>query len=128
MPTHQRIGLEDDRGSEQAGKQSIEPDEDHPICSAQPQPWWCGSLQDKKLLAKEHDLGIASRTRSKQSDEPSAEQFEEVDHLGVKPAHRCICATPDKIFGWYSQAERLKAARLPGRDGFYVLFAAAAPA
>ena len=26
------------------------------------------------------------------------------------------------------QAERLKAARLPGRDGFYVLFAAAAPA
>jgi hypothetical protein len=31
-------------------------------------------------VAKEHDLSFATRMRSEQSDEPSTEQFAEIDH------------------------------------------------
>jgi hypothetical protein len=50
------------------------------ICSAQPDPRRRGPLQDSKLLAEKCHLGFASRARSEQSDEQSAEQLEEVDH------------------------------------------------
>src|SRR6516164_1604674 len=38
MPAHQRRRLEDNRGFKQGGEQPIEPDEDHAICRAQPEP------------------------------------------------------------------------------------------
>ena len=38
MPANQRLGLEDDRGSEQRREQPVEPDEDQPICGAQSEP------------------------------------------------------------------------------------------
>jgi hypothetical protein len=44
-------------------------------------------------------LGFASRMRSEQSDEQSAEQLQEVDHPEARIAHRGICASPDAIFG-----------------------------
>jgi hypothetical protein len=50
-------------------------------------------------LAKKYHLGFASRTRSEQSDEQSAEQLQEVDHRETRIAHRGICASPDAIFG-----------------------------
>jgi hypothetical protein len=53
LPAHQRLGLDDDFGSEQRGEQPIEPDEDQTICIPQPEPRWCGSLQDQKLVAEE---------------------------------------------------------------------------
>jgi hypothetical protein len=55
------------------------------------QPWWCRSPQDQKLMAKEHDLGFASRMRPEQSDEPPTEQFEEVDHPGEATASLRLC-------------------------------------
>ena len=48
-------------------------------------------------MAKEHDLGYATHMQSEQSDEPSIEQFEEVDHLG-KATALLAYASPDKIF------------------------------
>ena len=48
------------------------------------------------LMAKEQDLGCATRMQSEQSDEPSTEQFEEVDHLG-KATALLAYASPDKI-------------------------------
>jgi hypothetical protein len=53
----------------------------------------------KKLLAEKCHLGFASRTRSEQSDEQSAEQLQEADHPEAGIAHRGICASPDTIFG-----------------------------
>jgi hypothetical protein len=47
-------------------------------------------------------LSFASRTRSEQSDEQSAEQLQEVDHPEARIAHRGICASPDAIFGSHS--------------------------
>ena len=38
MPAHQRLKLDDNRGFEQGREQPIKPDEDHAICSAQPEP------------------------------------------------------------------------------------------
>ena len=52
MPAHQRLRLEDNRGFKQGGVQPIEPDEDHAICRAQPEPRRRGSLQHNKLLAE----------------------------------------------------------------------------
>jgi hypothetical protein len=74
MPAHQRLRLEHNRGFEQGGEQPIEPDEDQAICSAQPEPCRRGPLHDNKLLAEKCHLGFASRTRSEQSGEQSAEQ------------------------------------------------------
>ena len=82
MPAHQRLRLEDNRGFKQAGEQPIEPDEDHAICRAQPEPRRRGSLQHNKLLAEKCYLGFASRMRSQQSDEQPAEQPQEADHPG----------------------------------------------
>jgi hypothetical protein len=52
-----------------------------------------------KLKPKKYHLGFASRTRSEQSDEQSADQLQEVDHRETRIAHRGICASPDAIFG-----------------------------
>ena len=98
MPTYQRLWLEDDCGSEQRGKQSIEPDKDQSICGTQSEPWWRRSPQDEKLVAKEHDLGFATGTRSEQSNEPSTEKFDEVDHPGNATALLRL-SSPDQIFG-----------------------------
>jgi len=91
MPAHQRRRLEDNRGFKQGGEQPIEPDEDHAICSAQPEPRRRGSLQHNKLLAEKCHLGFASRMRSEHSDERSAEPLQEVDHPEMRIAHRGIC-------------------------------------
>ena len=61
MPAHERLGLEDDRGSKQRGEQPVEPDEDQPICIAQPEPGWRGPLQHEQLLAEECHFGFAGR-------------------------------------------------------------------
>jgi (p)ppGpp synthase/HD superfamily hydrolase len=71
-----------------------------------------GIASEQAAVGEEHDLDIASRMRSEQSDEPSAEQIEEVDHLGAKLAHCCICATPDDIFGRYTCPSFITAERL----------------
>src|SRR5271154_7754 len=55
--------------------------------------------------AEKCHLGFASRTRSVQSDEESAEQLQEVDHPEARIAHRGICASPDTIFGSHKCAE-----------------------
>src|SRR5262245_48861215 len=99
MPAHQRLRLEDNRGLEHGGAQPIEPDEDQAICSAQPEPRWRRPLQDDKLLAEKCRFGLASRMRSEQSDEQSAEQLQEVKHRKARIAHRGIRAIPDTIFG-----------------------------
>jgi hypothetical protein len=96
MPPHQRLRL---GGFEHGREQPIEPDEDQAICSAQPEPRWRCSLQDNKLLAEKCHLGFASRMRSEESDEQSAEQLQEVNHPDARIAHRGICASPDTIFG-----------------------------
>jgi hypothetical protein len=85
--------------TEQRRKQPVEPDEDQPIRSAQPEPCWCGPLQDEKLLAEKSHLGFASNRRSEQSDEPAAEQVQKVNHRGARVPHLCICAQSDEIFG-----------------------------
>jgi hypothetical protein len=110
MPAHQRLRLEDNRGFEHRREQPIEPDEDQAICSAQPEPRWRRPLQDKKLMPEKCHLGFASRTRSEQSDEQSAEQLQEVDHPEERIAHRGICASPDAIFGSHRE-ERMAEAR-----------------
>src|SRR5262249_1381011 len=68
-------------------------------CSAQPEPCWRGPLQDDKLLAEKCRFGLASRMRSEQSDEQSAEQLQEVNIPKARIAHRGICASLDTIFG-----------------------------
>src|SRR5271170_2432767 len=88
MPAHQRLRLEDNRGFEHGREQPIEPDEDQAISRAQPEPCWRRPLQDDKLLAEKRNLGLASRMRSEQSDEQSAEQLQEVDHPEARIAHR----------------------------------------
>ena len=55
MPAHERLGLEDDRGSKQRREQPVEPDEDHPICIAQPEPGW--------RLPKINRRGVVERAR-----------------------------------------------------------------
>jgi hypothetical protein len=50
-------------------------------------------------LAEKCHLGFASHLRSEQSDDQSDEQFQEVEHPGMRIAHRHICATTDDIFG-----------------------------
>src|SRR5262244_4095325 len=99
MPAHQRLRLEDNRGFEHGREQPIEPDEDQAICRAQPEPCWRRPLQDDKLLAEKCCFGLASRMRSEQSDEQSAEQLQEVKHPRARIAHRGVCASPDMIFG-----------------------------
>jgi hypothetical protein len=42
-------------------------------------------------VAEEHGLGFAVGMRSEQSDEPSAKQFEEVDHPGNATALLRLC-------------------------------------
>src|SRR6516165_1884023 len=108
MPAHQRLRLEDNRGFEQGRAQPIEPDEDQAICRAQPEPCWRGSLQHNKLLAEKCRFGLASRMRSEQSDEQSAEQLQEVKHPKERIAHRGICASPDAIFGSHTSAFNLR--------------------
>ena len=61
MPAHERLGLEDDRGSKKRREQPVEPDEDQPICIAQPEPGWRGPLPHEQLLAEECPLGFAGR-------------------------------------------------------------------
>jgi len=112
MPAHQRLRLEDNRGLDQARAQPMEPDEDHAICRAQPEPRWCRPLQDNKLLAEKCHLGFASRMRSEHSDEQSGEQLQEVNHPEAKIAHRGIGASPDAIFGSHTMA---RAAALDNR-------------
>jgi hypothetical protein len=73
MPTHQRLGPQDDRGFEQKREQPIKPDKDQPICISQPEPRWRGSLQDEQLVAEECHLGFTCSARSEQSDERSPE-------------------------------------------------------
>ena len=82
MPAYQRLGLEDDRSSEQRREQPVQPDEDQPICYAQPEPGWRGPLQHKQLLAEKCHLGFARRLQSEQSDGEPAEQLQEVEHPG----------------------------------------------
>jgi hypothetical protein len=100
MPAHQRLRLEDNRGFEQGREKPIEPHEDQAICRAQPEPRRRGPLQDNKLPAEKCHLGFASRTRSEQSDEQSAEQLPEVDHPGDE-SNRSP-RSPDVIFGSHS--------------------------
>jgi hypothetical protein len=42
-------------------------------------------------VAKEYDLSFTVGMRSEQSDEPSTEQFEEVDHPGKATALLPLC-------------------------------------
>ena len=93
------LGREDNRGFAHGREQPIEPDEDQAICSAQPEPCWRRPLQHDKLLAEKCCFGLASRMRSEQSDEQSAEQLQEVKHPEARITHRGICASPDTIFG-----------------------------
>src|SRR5271166_267387 len=58
MPAHQGLGFEDHRSSEQRRKQPVEPDEDQPIRSAQPEPGGRGPLQHEQLLAEKCHLGL----------------------------------------------------------------------
>src|SRR5262249_39736673 len=102
MPAHQRLRLEDNRGFAHGGAQPIEPDEDQAICRAQPEPRWRRPLQDDKLLAEKCRFGLASRVRSEQSDEQSAEQLQELKHRKARIADRGIRAIPDTIFGSHS--------------------------
>ena len=60
-------------------------------CGTQSEPWWRRSPQDEKLVAKEHDLGFATSMRSEQSNEPSTEQFDEVDHPSNAAALLRLC-------------------------------------
>src|SRR5262249_25807634 len=103
MPAHQRLRLEDNRGFEHGRAQPIEPDEDQAICRAQPEPRWRRPLQDDKLLAEKCRFGLASRMRSEQSDEQSAEQLQEVKHPKARIADRGLRAIPDTIFGSHSR-------------------------
>src|SRR5215471_16678368 len=86
-------------------EQPIEPDEDQAICRAQPEPCRRRSLQDDKLLAEKCCFGLASRMRSEQSDEQSAEQLQEAKHPKARIAHRGSCASPDTIFGSHRGGE-----------------------
>ena len=70
---------------------------------AQPEPRWRRPLQDDKLLAEKCRFGLASRMRSEQSDEQSAEQLQEVKHRTARIAHRGIRAIPDTIFGSHNE-------------------------
>ena len=88
VPAHQRCWLEDDGRFEQRGEQAVQPDEDQPIRTAQPEPGGRGPLQHKQLLAEERHFGFASRLRSEQSDEKSAEQLQEVEHFATRLTHR----------------------------------------
>jgi hypothetical protein len=106
MPARQRLRLEDNRGFAHGRAQPIEPEEDQAVCRAQPEPCWRGPLQDDKLLAQKCHLGFASRMRSEQSDEQSAEQRQEVKHPKARIAHRGICAIPDTIFGSHTYKDR----------------------
>src|SRR5262249_59550563 len=106
MSAHQRLRLEDNRGSAHGRAQPIEPDEDQAICRAQPEPRWRRPLQDDKLLAEKCRLSLASRMRSEQSDEQSAEQLQEVKHRKARIAHRGIRAIPDTIFGSHTGQSR----------------------
>jgi hypothetical protein len=99
MPAHQRLRLENNRGLAHRREQPIEPDEDQAICRAQPEPCWRRPLQDDNLLAEKCRFGLASRMRSEQPDEQSAEQLQEVKHPKTRIAHRGICVSPDAIFG-----------------------------
>jgi hypothetical protein len=61
-----------------------------------------GRLRGTVIIATERfalGFGLASRMRSEQSDEQSAEQLQEVKHPKVRIAHPGICAIPDTIFG-----------------------------
>jgi hypothetical protein len=42
-------------------------------------------------MVKKHDLGFATVMRSEQPDEPSTEQFEDVDHPGEATASLRLC-------------------------------------
>ena len=107
MPAHQRFGLEDNRGLTDGRAQPIEPDEDQAVCRAQPEPRWRRPLQDDKLLAEKCRFGLASRMRSEQSDEKSAEQLQEVKHPKARIADRGIYASPDTIFGSHRKCNAL---------------------
>jgi hypothetical protein len=102
MPAHQRLGLEDDRGSEQGGEQPIEPDENQPIRIPQPEPRRRGSLQDEQLLTEKYHLSFPRRTRSEQSDERAASEPPSSFKKSIIPArltHSRVCARSDEIFG-----------------------------
>src|SRR5215469_18351307 len=97
-------GLKTTAAFEHGRAQPIEPDKDQAICRAQPEPRWRRPLQDDKLLAEKCRFGLASRMRSEQSDEQSAEQLQEVKHRKARIAHRGIRAIPDTIFGSHNYA------------------------
>src|SRR5215469_14076282 len=111
MPAHQRLRLEDNRALAHGRTQPIEPDEDQAICRVQPEPRWRRPLQDDKLLAEKCRFGLASRVRSEQSDEQSAEQLQEVKHRKARIAHRGIRAIPDTIFGSHNGPDRPQPSR-----------------
>ena len=102
MPANQRLGLEDDCGSEQRRKQPIEPDEDQSTCGTQSEPWSRRSPQDEKLVAKEHDLGFAAGMRS---ESPTSHPPSNLNRSIIPPKlpHCCACASPDEIFGRHSR-------------------------
>ena len=93
VPAQQRLGLEDNRSSEQRREQPIEPDKDQPICGAQPEPGGRRPRRDEKLLAEKCNFSFAGGARSDQSDDKSAEQLQEVGHPAIRVAHRCIGAS-----------------------------------
>jgi hypothetical protein len=62
-------------GPKQRREQPVEPDEDQPICIAQPRSGWRGPLQCKQLLAEKSHLGFASHLRSEQSNDDPPSNF-----------------------------------------------------
>jgi hypothetical protein len=80
VPTEQRLGLEDDRCSEQRREQPIEPDKDQPICG------WRSttSYWRRNTISASRVAGNRNNPMRK---------------TGTRVAHRGICATPDEIFG-----------------------------
>ena len=74
-------------------------------------------FQDKNLLPEKCHLGFASRVRSEQSNEQSAEQLQKINHSEARIAHRGICATPDAIFGSHRYISAIYADRFDSYAG-----------
>jgi hypothetical protein len=74
------LGLENDHSSEQRREQPIEQNKDQPIRSAQLQLGRRRPRRDEKLLAEKYNFSFVGHARSKQSDEISAQQLQEVAH------------------------------------------------
>lgn len=111
MPARQRLGLEDDHGSEQWREQPLAPDQEQSMWRAQSGACWRGPLQDSKLLAKKSNLGLASRTRSEVTvREGPRERLHKVDLAGTMLAYRCISVSRDEVSGSHSRRRRMDSA------------------